>query len=131
MRIRPGRYAACHAVPRRSAPRLSHAGHLALRVGSTTPITGGAIGKGTAMTELLPGDLFVGKLVRLSALKPDAKDTLARWSLDAEYNPLLSFGAARPRSPESFAEMEQELTDNAWRQFPFVNPTYAACHIIG
>lgn len=83
------------------------------------------------MTELLPGDLFSGKLVRLSALKPDSKDILARWSLDAEYNRLLAFNAARPRSPESFAEMEKELKDNAWRQFTFAICTLADDKMIG
>jgi len=83
------------------------------------------------MTELLPGDLFVGKLVRLSALKADAKDILSRWSLDAEYNRLPALYAARPRSAESFAEMEKELKDNAWRQFTFAVCTLADDKMIG
>jgi RimJ/RimL family protein N-acetyltransferase len=83
------------------------------------------------MTELLPGDLFVGKLVRLSAFKADAKDAYARWSQDAEYSRLLTFNAARPRTPESFADVEKEHKDDAWRHFVFAICTLADDKMIG
>lgn len=57
---------------------------------------------------LIGGDLFTGKLVRLTASRPEDKDTLARWTNDSEYLRLLDDDPAVPRTAEFFTEMEKK-----------------------
>ncbi|HRE47045.1 MAG TPA: GNAT family protein [Aggregatilineales bacterium] len=48
------------------------------------------------------GDLYTGKLARLTAPLSDDKDALARWSNDAEFQRLLFMRSVRPQAPDFF-----------------------------
>ncbi len=54
------------------------------------------------------GNLFTGKLVRLSAKRPEDKESFARWTADAEYMRQLYFEPAIPRPPEYFEDKKKE-----------------------
>jgi RimJ/RimL family protein N-acetyltransferase len=83
------------------------------------------------MTSLMPGDLFAGTLVRLTAPRPDDKEAMARWTQDAEYLRQLDSDAARPRSVEEFAEDKNKAKEQEWRRFDFRVRTLADDKLIG
>ncbi len=64
------------------------------------------------MLNLSIGSLYTGQLVRLGAVKPDDKDTLARWSNDSEYLRMLNFDPAVPRPAAYFEEQEKKNDEN-------------------
>ncbi len=47
-------------------------------------------------------DLYRGRLVRLSATRPDEAEALSRWSEDSEYRRLMDTDWARPEPVETF-----------------------------
>src|SRR5262245_36145494 len=81
------------------------------------------------MTNLIVGDLFTGKLVRLTAPRSDDKEPMARWTHDAEYLRQLDADAARPRSVEELAEDKDK--DREGRGFHFRVRTLAEDKLIG
>ncbi len=82
------------------------------------------------MSQLMPGDLFAGTLVRLTAPRPDDKEALARWSQDAEYLRHLGDDAARPRPADYFVEDKEEKSHD-WRKFEFRIRTLTEDKLIG
>ncbi len=86
------------------------------------------------MGSLLPGDLFKGKLIRLTAARPEDDEAYARWSTDAEYLRLLNFDPARPRPIQDFKENEKEREherQNEYRSFEFRVRTLEDDKLIG
>ncbi len=83
------------------------------------------------MSQLMPGDLFAGKLVRLTAPRPDDKDIMAKWSQDAEYLRLLDYDPARPRPVELFAEDKEEQKKHEANRFEFRIRTLDDDRLIG
>ena len=86
------------------------------------------------MSQLKSGDLFVGKLVRLSASRPEDKDSFAVWSNDAEFQRLLDDDASRPRSAEYYAENDKDREkqrEREHRDFEFRIRTIAEDRLIG
>jgi RimJ/RimL family protein N-acetyltransferase len=82
------------------------------------------------MSQLMPGDLFAGTLVRLTAPRSDDKETLARWSQDAEYLRHLDDSPARPRPADYYVE-DKEEKNHDWRKFEFRIRTLAEDKLIG
>jgi len=78
------------------------------------------------------GNLFIGKLIRLTAKKPEDKDTLSRWTHDAEYMRQLNFDAALPKPPEHFEDKKDKdkHPDNG-RRFNFMFRTLDSDKLIG
>src|SRR5258708_20034354 len=72
--------------------------------------------KDNIMSQLQSDDLFVGKLVRLSAPRPEDKDALAAWSNDAEYLRLLEDDPTRPRSAEYYGDRDKERENQRERE---------------
>jgi RimJ/RimL family protein N-acetyltransferase len=83
------------------------------------------------MSELISGDLFTGKLVRLTAPRPEDKDAMARWTQDAEYLRQLDADAARPRSADFFVEDKDKARERESRFFEFRVRTLADDKLIG
>lgn len=79
----------------------------------------------------MPGDLFVGKLIRLTAPRPEDKDVMARWSHDAEYLRQLDADAARPRPVDYFTDDKDKDKDRESRSFEFRIRTLADDKLIG
>lgn len=68
---------------------------------------------------MIADDLFTGNLVRLSAPRPDDKETMARWSQDTEFQRLLDTDPARPRPPEFYAEEDKDRQRRDAHRFEF------------
>jgi RimJ/RimL family protein N-acetyltransferase len=86
------------------------------------------------MGSLLTADLFVGKLVRLSAPRPEDYEKLATWSHDPEYLRQLDFNAARPRSTNYFTPSDKDKEREEIREqrsFEFYLRTIAEDKFIG
>jgi RimJ/RimL family protein N-acetyltransferase len=83
------------------------------------------------MTSLMSEDLFTGRLVRLTAARPDDKEAISRWTHDAEYLRQLDSDAARPRSAEFFAEDKDKARERESRVFDFRVRTLADDKLIG
>jgi RimJ/RimL family protein N-acetyltransferase len=83
------------------------------------------------MNQLMPGDLFTGKLVRLTAPRPEDKDAMAKWSQDAEYLRLLNYDPARPRPAEFFTWNNDEEKKREAHEFEFRIRTLADDKLIG
>ncbi len=83
------------------------------------------------MDQLMPGDLFSGRLVRLTAPRPEDKDLMAKWSQDAEYLRLLNYDPARPRPAEFFVPDKEEEKKREDREFEFRIRTLADDKLIG
>lgn len=77
--------------------------------------------------------LLTGKLIRLSAVDPEEFcKALAHWSLDSEYDRLLSSNPARPYSTKAIKDWaEKELEDESSPRFPFVIRMLADGRLIG
>jgi RimJ/RimL family protein N-acetyltransferase len=60
------------------------------------------------MTGLMPADLYTGKLVRLTAFRPEDKEALSRWTHDNDYMRNLDGDPARPRPASFFAELDRD-----------------------
>jgi len=56
----------------------------------------------------MPDSLFRGRLVRLTAPRPEDTETMARWSENSTYSRLVDTDYARPRPAKAFAEKEDE-----------------------
>jgi RimJ/RimL family protein N-acetyltransferase len=82
------------------------------------------------MSQLMPGDLFAGTLVRLTAPRPDDKEVMARWSHDADYLRHLDDDPARPRPADYYTE-DKEDKSRDWRKFEFRIRTLAEDKLIG
>ncbi len=85
------------------------------------------------MTELLPGDLFSGTLVRLTAPRPEDKETMARWTEDADYLRHLDASPARPRPVSYYDDSKDKDKDRnkEWFEYPFRIRTLAEDKLIG
>lgn len=75
---------------------------------------------------MISGNLFVGQLVRLTAMRGEDREILARWSTDSEYLRLLNTDPARPRAPEYF-----NMPSNSPRSYEFMLRTLAEDRLIG
>jgi len=80
---------------------------------------------------MIAGDLFTGRLVRLSAILPDDKNVFAQWTNDAAFERLWSGAAVRPRPPEYFAAEQERAKDSDYRTFEFAIRNLADDRLIG
>ncbi len=83
------------------------------------------------MNQLMPDDLFAGKLVRLTAPRPEDKEAMAKWSQDAEYLRLLNYDPARPRAADFFTHNVEEEKKREANEFDFRIRTLADDKLIG
>jgi RimJ/RimL family protein N-acetyltransferase len=79
----------------------------------------------------LTDNLFVGKLVRFAAPKPDDHAAMAKWTDNPEYWRMLDTDPARPQNADYWADRDKEMKESQHNSFNFRIRTLEDDKLIG